>query len=205
MANCFLESLSSDIVNDCDNITKSGIETDVVLIPRKDIDFSASTVDQTNRMLITDIVLKAQTTGYLLEGVKQLNGYSWEFVPSEETIDRYRHTFNGVIMTPSAKNRLEMSKLARGEQYVAVVNKKYKGADRKDAFLVLGWDTGMYVTAQTENSKESDAAIQFTLSNKDNELEDEAPRIVLDTDYSTTLTAFNNKFAQGSGDGGGTP
>lgn len=194
MANCFLETLSDDILIDCDNLTKAGIETDVILIPRKQIDFSASTVDTQNRILITDIVLKEGSAAYLFEGVKQLNGYNWEFVPSDETIDRYRHTFSGVIMTPSAKNRLEASKLARGEQYVAVVNKKYKGADQEDAFLVLGWDTGMYVTEMSENSKEQDSAILFTLSNKDDELEDEAPRIFLDTDYDTTLTVFENKF-----------
>jgi len=194
MPNCFLETLAADILNDCDNITKSGIETDVILIPRKLIDFTASTISGTNRMLITDLTL-ASGTGFLLEGVKQLNGYNWEFVPSEETVDRYRHVFTGVIMTPSAANRLAFSQLAKGEQYVVVVNKKYKGADQEDAFLVLGWDTGLYVTAATENDKEVDSAIQFTLSNKDAELEDEAPRILLETDYATTLTAFTNKFA----------
>lgn len=194
MPNCFLETLASDILNDCDNMTKAGIEADVMIIPQKSIDKTASTIDGTNRMLITDLVLKAAATGFLLEGVKQLNGYNWEFVPNEESVDRYRHVFTGLIMTPSAANRLAFSQLARGEQYTVVVNKKYKGADQEDAFLVLGWDTGMYVTAATENDKEADSAIQFTLSNKDNELEDESPRILLETDYDTTLAAFNNKF-----------
>lgn len=192
---CFGEELESDILIDCDNITKVGIETDVIVIPRSVIDFTASTQNVDNRMLLDDLVLKAGSTGYKLEGVKQLNGYSWEFVPSEESVDRYRHTFTGIIMTPSAANRLAASQLTKGEQYVVVVNKKYKGANQSDAFMVLGWDTGLYVTAMNEDSKAVDSAIQFTLANKDSELEDEAPRLLLETDYDTTLTAFNNKFA----------
>lgn len=193
---CFTEELSEDILIDCLNLSKAGIETDVVIIPKKYIDYAGSTINATNRVLLDELVLLAGNKGVKLEGVKQINGYNWEFVPSEETIDRYRHTFTGVVMTPSAANRLAASKLAKGEQYVIVVNKKYKGANQADAFLVLGWDTGMYLTAMTENSKEVDSAIQFTVSNKDGELEDEMPRILLDTDHTTTLTAFNNLFEE---------
>ena len=193
---CFTEELSDDILIDCLNLTKAGIETDVVIIPKKYIDYATSALNADNRILIDDLVLKAGNKGVKLEGVKQINGYNWEFVPSEETIDRYRHTFTGVIMTPSAANRLSASKLAKGEQYVVVVNKKYKGLNQADAFLVLGWDTGMYLTAMTENSAEVDSAIQFTLANKDGELEDEMPRILLETDHDTTLTSFNNLFEE---------
>lgn len=192
---CFTEELSANILVDCLNLSKAGIETDVVIIPKKYIDVAGSVLNAQNRIIIDDLVLKAGKTAVKLEGVKQINGYNWEFVPSEDTIDRYRHVFSGIIMTPSAANRLSASKLAKGEQYVVVVNKKYKGANQADAFLVLGWDTGMYLTAMSENSKEVDSAIQFTLSNKDGELEDEMPRILLDTDHATTLTAFNNLFA----------
>lgn len=192
---CLVDTLAADFVNDCDNLTVTGIESDVILIPLLDVDKTASTINATNRMLLDNLACTSGNTGFLLEGIKQLNGYNWEFVPSEETTDKYRHVFTGVILTPDAENRLSASKMAKGTSYLVVIHKKYKGANQEDAFLVLGWDTGLYVTEMTENSKEADAAIKFTLSSKDDSLEYDAPRLLLETDYATTLAAFVNKFA----------
>jgi len=192
---CLTDRLAADLANDCDNLTITGIETDVILIPHALVDKTASIINATNRLLLDNLASTSGNTGLLLEGVKQLHGYNWEFVPSEETVDKYRHTFEGVIMTPNAANRLSASKMAKGESYLVVVHKRYKGAGQADAFLVLGWDTGLYVTAMTENSKESDSAIKFTLASKDDSLEYDAPRLLLETDYATTLAAFVNKFA----------
>ncbi|TYP71483.1 hypothetical protein [Aquimarina intermedia] len=193
---CFTDKLTEDIVNDCDNLSISGIESDVLLVPHSDFNKTATTINATNRMLVDDLVLNAGTTGLKLEGIKQTQGYNWEFVPSEETVDKFRHLFDGMIMTPSAANRLSASKLAKGQSYLVVVHKRYKGANKADAFLILGWDAGLYVTVMTENSRESDSAIKFTLSSKDDTLEYDMPRVLLESDYDTTLTAFNNKFAQ---------
>lgn len=195
MDNCFLDSLSDDILNDCDNLSIGGIESDLLIIPHSGVDKTASTINTENRILLDELVLKAGAAAYKLEGVKQLNGYNYEFVPGDEnTLDKWRHTITGVILTPSAANRLQASKLGKGESYMVVVNKKYKGADSKDAFLVLGWDAGLYLTAMTENSNENDAAINFTLASKDQFLEKDMPRLLLESDYDTTLLAFNNKF-----------
>lgn len=192
---CLTDKLAADFLNDCDNLSITGIEADVVLIPHTDVDKVASIINATNRILLDNLACTSGNTGYTLEGIKQLNGYNWEFVPSEETTDKYRHVFTGVILTPGAENRLSASKMAKGTSYMVVIHKKYKGADQKDAFLVLGWDTGLYVTEMTENSKEADAAIKFTLSSKDDSLEYDMPRNLLDTNYATTLLAFQNKFA----------
>ncbi len=192
---CLTDKLAADILNDCDNLSISGIESDVLIVPFSDVDKAGSTINASNRMIVDDLVLKSGKTGLLLEGIKQTQGYNWEFIPSEETIDKYRHTFEGVIMTPSADNRLSASKMAKGESYMVIIHKRYKGANNADAFMVLGWDAGLYVTAMTENSKESDSAIKFTLASKDDTLEYDQPRLVLDTDYATTLASFTNKFA----------
>lgn len=194
---CLTDRLAADIANDCDNITISGIESDILLIPHSDVDKTASTKDAENPLLVTDLVLKAGATGFLLEGVKQTNGYNHEFVPGDEqTPDKSRHVIRGRILTPSAANRLQANKLGKGEAYMAVVNKKYKGADSKDAFLILGWDAGLYLRTKTENSTENDAAILLELASKDIMLENDDPKVLLDVDYPTTLTAFNNKFVE---------
>jgi len=90
---------------------------------------------------------------------------------------------------------LEASKMSKGESYMIVVHKRYKGEDEEDAFLVLGWDTGLYISEMNEGSTEADAAIVFVMSSKEDSLEYDAPRLLLETDYATTLAAFVNKFA----------
>jgi len=85
--------------------------------------------------------------------------------------------------------------LAKGESYIVVVNRKWKGANDEDAFLVFGYDAGLYLTEMTEASNENDGNILFALASKDISLETEMPRNLLMTNYATTLTAFDNKFA----------
>ena len=87
MANCLTDSLAADFINDCDNLTVTGIESDVILIPLNDVDKTASIINVANRMLLDNLASASGKTGFLLEGVKQLNGYNWEFVPSEETTE----------------------------------------------------------------------------------------------------------------------
>ena len=192
---CLTDKITDDIAINCDNIAIAGLESDILLIPHSDVDKSASTIDATNKMIITDVVLKAGATGYLLEGVKQTNGMNSEFIPGDDqTLDKHRHGIRGRVLTPSAANIEQANLLGKGESYMAVVNRKYKGADSADAFLILGWDTGMHLSVMTINSNENDGAILLEMASKDGMLENDLPRVVLDTDYDTTLTAFNNKF-----------
>ncbi|MAX50546.1 MAG: hypothetical protein CMH22_01025 [Methylophaga sp.] len=192
---CLTDKITDDIAINCDNIAIAGLESDILLIPHSDVDKSASTIDATNKMIITDLVLKAGATGYLLEGVKQTNGMNSEFIPGDDqTLDKHRHGIRGRVLTPSAANIEQANLLGKGESYMAVVNRKYKGADSADAFLILGWDTGMHLSVMTINSNENDGAILLEMASKDGMLENDLPRVVLDTDYDTTLTAFNNKF-----------
>ena len=192
---CLTEKITGDIAINCDHIAIAGLESDILLIPHSDVDKSASTFDADNKMIISDLVLKASATGYLFEGVKQTNGMNSEFVPGDDqTLDKHRHGIRGRVLTPSAANIEQANLLGKGESYMAVVNRKYKGADSADAFLILGWDTGMHLSVMTINSNENDGAILLEMAPKDGMLENDLPRVVLDTDYDTTLTAFNNKF-----------
>lgn len=194
---CFTDRLTADIAIDCDNLTIAGIESDILLIPHNQVDKTGSTIDADNKILLTELKLKPGSTGFLLEGVKQTNGYNTEFVPGDDqTPDKSRHVIRGRILSPTADNRNQANKLGQGESYLAVVNKKYKGPESKDAFLVLGWDCGLFLTSKTENSTENDAAIVLEMGSKDNMLENHDPKVLLEQDYETTLIAFNNKFAE---------
>jgi len=187
------ESLAAAIEKDCDNKPMGGIEVDVVIINFDDIDKSTSTIDASDR--ITNLSTFSGTTGYALEGVKQVNGASFELVKNEEGWDKYKHTFAGVILNPSAENKKSLSNMASGGRYVVVVEKKWKGIDEEDAFEVLGFDSGLVIATVVYNSKEADGVIKFELSSEDGFEEPEMTRNNLETDYATTAVAFAAKYA----------
>ncbi|KAF2518250.1 hypothetical protein E0W68_09505 [Flavobacterium salilacus subsp. salilacus] len=189
-------NLTADILFDCANAPIGGIEQNIVLINKNDIDLTATTIDGTNRILVTNLQLKPGTTGYLLSGVKQSNGKAWELVKKENAPDKFKHTFSGVIFNPSATNKQQADELSKGAKYIAVVEQVWKGASSADAFEILGLTSGLELTTMTNSSKENDNMIVFELSSADGFEETTMPKTLLETDYDTTKTAFENKFAQ---------
>lgn len=189
------DKLSADIIKDCDNKPIGGLEVSAVLINFDDIDKTTSTLDATNDLIITNLSTFTGTAGFALEGIKQTNGASFELVKKEDTYDAYKHLFSGIILTPSAANKKSMAEIASGGRYVVVVEKKFKGADLDDAFEVLGWDSGLVISTLIWNSKEADGVIKFELASEDAYEEPEMTRNNLETDYATTKTAFDAKYA----------
>jgi hypothetical protein len=189
-------SLTADILFDCANAPVGGIEQNVVLINKDDIDVVNSTIDATNRTLITNLQLKPGKVGYKLTGVKQSNGKAWELVKKENAPDKVKHTFSGVIFNPSAANKLQADNLMKGAKYVVVVEQVWKGVDNKDAFEVLGFQSGLELTTMTNNSRENDNMIMFELASVDGFEESSMPKTLLDVTYAATKTVFDNKFEQ---------
>lgn len=189
--NC--DILNADIEKDCLNKAKGGIEVNVVIIPFIDVDKATSTIDANGT--ITNLSTFSGKTGFFIEGIKQVQGFSWELVKRAEGHDKYKHLFKGVVLTPSAANKKSASNILAGERYMIVVHKLFKGLNQADAFEVLGFDTGLYAQTAVQNSKENDGVIMFELGSDDEFLEDEMPRNNLETDFATTLVAFNNKYA----------
>ena len=105
------EKLSANIQKDCDNKSKGGIEVNVLLINFDDIDKATSTIDGTNDLLITNLATASGTQGYFVEGIKQVNGVSFELVKKEESFDMYKHMFAGVVLSPSVENKKALSEI----------------------------------------------------------------------------------------------
>ena len=189
-------NLTADILFDCSNAPVGGIEQNVVLINKDDIDFANTTIDATNRILLTNLQLKAGKTGFLLTGVKQSSGKAWELVKKENAPDKFKHTFSGVIFNPSAANKQQADSLSKGAKYVVVVEQVWKGTDSAEAFEVLGLTSGLELMTMTNNSKENDNMIMFELASSDGFEETTMPRTLLDVTYAATKTAFSNKFAE---------
>lgn len=188
--------LDADFVLSCDDKAQGGLENDVLLINRSDVDYSAITYNVGNKNIVTNFQLKSGKTGYLLQGVKQVNSTSFELVKQEFSFDTFKHMFNGVVLTPSSANKEQAEKLASGGKYVVIVNRKYKGALNADAFEIYGLQSGLELETMTYNSKENNGVISFALASAEGEDETSLPKTLLETDYDTTLTAFEAKFVQ---------
>ena len=189
-------NLTADILFDCVNAPIGGIEQNVILIKKEDIDVAATTTDASSRVLVTNLQLKPGKTGFMLTGVKQANGKAWELVKKENAPDKFKHTFSGVIFNPSAVNKQQADSLSKGAKYVVVIEQVWKGADSDDAFEILGLSSGLELMTMTNNSRENDNMILFELASADGYEETTMPRTLLDGDYAATKTAFTNKFAQ---------
>ena len=190
--NC--DGLDADIINDCNDKSSAGLEVNVVIIKREDIDYAASTYDEATGT-ITTLICKTGKTGYALQGINEVLGASSELVPKEDSFDKHKHLFSGVILYPSAINKRLANNLT-DDLYVVTVEKLYKGLAMKDAFEVLGWDSGLVISTLVWNTKESDGVIKFELASEDGYEEPEMTcnNLELGT-YAATKTAFEEKYA----------
>lgn len=188
--------ITADILYDCENPPVGGLETDVVLINITQIDRTATTYDPTNKDIVTNLQLVPGSTGYLFQGIKQINTASSELVKKEFSSDKEKHSFIGVLLNVSAVNKDQINQFKEGGKYVAVINRKWKGEGNEEAFLILGLEVGLEVETQTWNSNENDGTLTFTLASADGFEEPRLPNTLLETDFATTLAAFEAKFAQ---------
>lgn len=194
MAEICITDLTNDILIDCENETGQGIETNVLLTNRNDIDFNSIVKSPTNKLIVTDFNLKTGKKSLLLQGVKQSNSASFELVKKELGKDKFKHTFSGTIVSVTPETKLALQEMAEGASLVAIIEKKYKGEDNKSAFEILGLNQGLELESANWSSAENDGTIPFVLSSVDGYEEATLPHTLLETDYQTTKTAFDNKF-----------
>lgn len=185
------DKLTEDILNSCENAPKRGISgSNAVLINWEDIDRSASVVSKST---ISDLVLKAGTTGYKLEWYKDLGSSNSAYAPSAEDVDGFLHNFLSRIGAFSKDTAERFSEL-KGGNYVVVYESKYKGALNVDAFKVLGWENGIRLAEGTQNTLESSASSLFTLSTLDGDVEPYLFNTFLETDYATSKATYDALF-----------
>ena len=187
--------ITDDLLYDCANAPVGGIEPNVLLFNVLDIDYTATTRDATNPDIVTNFQLKTGKTGYLLQGVKQVNNGASELVKKEFSSDKRKHTFNGVAFNVSAAVKQQLNEMAKGGKYVVIVERKWKGLNNAEAFLIYGLDSGLELETEVHNTNENDGVAQFALASADGYEERYLPSTVLETDYLTTKTAFDAKFA----------
>jgi hypothetical protein len=185
--------MTADILNNCNDAVIGGIEVDVLIFNNNDIKKQSTTFDPLNNLKVTNFELKTGKTGYLLQGVKQINVLKSELVKKERSNDRYKHMFEFVVLNPTVANRKVLHDMNNGD-YTVIVESKYKGLTSQEAFLIGGYDAGMQIQTTTWSSNENDGNISVTMGSIDGNEEPKPILTLLETDYATTKTLFTNKF-----------
>jgi hypothetical protein len=188
-------ALDRDFLFDCDNPPLQGLTDVIALVNYNDVDRVATTFDTDNKQICTSFVLKPDKRAFRLEGYKLANSALASLVVKEApAVNAFLHTIGGVGVTVDAEQLDAIAKMALGAKLVAVVERKYKGANQESAFMIFGYDSGMELATADYNSNENAGTLPFTLANPTDEEEPKPQRIWLDTDYGTTLTAFEALF-----------
>jgi len=188
-------ALGEDFLFDCDNPPLQGLTDVIALINYNDIDRVGTTFDSGNNQIVTSLVLKANKRAFRLEGYKLANSAQAELVVKDApAVNAFLHTIGGVGVTVDAQQLKAFSNMSLGAKLVAVVERKFKGANQESAFMIFGYDSGMELTTAEYNSNDNAGTMPFTLANPTDEEEPKPQLIWLDTDYGTTLTAFEALF-----------
>lgn len=189
------DPIVSDLLFNCDNPPVAGLQPEIVLINVDQLD-SFTKDGALPDSLLTNITLNAAQTGYRIEGVKSVFNHSNTIDIPEDSLNGVLHSLSVRVYNKTAEGRDQVNKLIQGSKVYAVVKRKDGGNDANDAaFLVFGIDHGLVVSDMTDDANENQGTILLTLSTPPNVRETYLPHVLLITDFDTTNTAFENKFA----------
>jgi hypothetical protein len=168
-----------------------GLESDGVIINRKDIDFSATEFDEVNKNSIKTLVLKSGKTGYAVSqlGATPYTGTTVSLVKGTY-VNKFNNTVALVVLdnTPAACANI-IDGLANGE-FVVILRNKHKGVNGSAEFQVFGYYQGLFAETidNDKYSEDVEGGWAVTL------VESGAPKSALfffNTDTETTESAFN--------------
>ncbi len=187
---CIDEILTIDMPNaDCGNDFIDGLESgaDVILINKEDVE-TLTTANGVTSVL----TLKVGKTGFSLGNVKRLSTTAYERVDEDARNSGYTHTYNGVLMNPTAAITSQIESLGE-TPLIAVTRNRWKGdlITKGDEFKLLGEFHGVKLR---DHSKAEGAPI-FSLVTEEGTLEPKSPSSLLLGTNADTVIAYGNKFA----------
>lgn len=188
--------IASDILQDCSNPPVKGIISRLMLINSTDLPLSGITFDSTNpNELITSLALSSTKRAFEIQGIKNIMKFTNTGEFPEESSNGVIHNISGIrFLDPSIGARQQANNFLQGANVFAVLHRKWTGVENKQAFLFFGLKHGLEASELVEDSKENDGTMVLSLNTPPGYTEPFVPHVYLDTDYSTSLTAFNNKF-----------
>lgn len=138
---------------DCANLPAKGYERLAVLVNREDIDFNNVSLSESRQNVVTGLGLKSGKQGY---EIHQMG--SNPFTGSNKSLEdnAYYKSVTKTLVIAVINNDRDVfgnfvDPLLNGE-FVAVVERKDKGADQASAFEILGFHNGLTLTALDEDA-----------------------------------------------------
>lgn len=186
--NC-LTGIDGNILTDCTDLPFAGLEVNVRLINRNDIDYGACTFNA-DKTICTLLVLKEDKAAFTIVGFKRSNNVQAKLVMKEMLNNSFEHALAGVAFNRKPDTLDQLNKLATGSKIVAVVEYKHKGSTSAEAFMIYGFNSGMELAELTHDANVNNGTISLRLASAKDEEEPFMPCIYLVTNYATTLTAF---------------
>ena len=183
--------LAADLVASCENSSVAGLRNNGYIINFDDIDFDATSRDESNSNIITTLALKTGKKAHRMyvPGKTPFTGTN-----KSMTDGTYRKKFTKSVSIvvldngPDVVNDI-INPLANGT-FVVVLENKYGGADGKNTFEVYGFEQGLTATALSDDkySEETDGGWSATLE------ESSAPSAGIYL-YGTSLSATRAALA----------
>lgn len=158
--------LASDLGANCENPSVAGLRNVAFIMNFDDIDFDATTFDETNPNIVKILVLKTGKRAYqaYVPGATPFTGTNKAMVKGA-----YRNKFTKTVNLVILDNGPEVShnvidQLANG-LFVVVLENKFAGKDRKNTFEIYGLEQGLSASAMSDDkySEETDGGWSATL------------------------------------------
>lgn len=138
---------------DCATLPVKGYERLAILINREDIDFTNVEMSASHANVVTSLGLKEGKIGYEVHqmGSAPFTGTS----ATLESNDYYKSVTKNLVIAVIHNDRDVYGKfvdpMLNGE-FVAIVERKDKGANKSSAFEIIGFHNGLTLTALEENA-----------------------------------------------------
>jgi hypothetical protein len=179
MADC-LDGIGQDIQNLCADTPTGGLEINAWVFNRTEL---SGTVDPTNKNLYTALSVIVTKKGYRLTGFKKNMDAGSDVVVADDSPDKYTHFF---ALQAWLQDALATNGLDNLSDLVVVVEGLNKMNDGDGAFVMYGFDFGLYKSTDTRRFNTLNGNRSIELTSLAGQEEAVSQHIVFDTDEATT-------------------
>lgn len=159
--------LAANVTNSCDAPPSGGLGKTVTLFNFDDI--IDVTTDADDKLIVTDINLKAGSRGYTWDVLGNTsNQAAFELVKKDWGGDMFTHTLNTVLTEKSTDNKKSINDM-RGGLYVAAIVNRSNNTDVK--VELLGLNAGLEISTLAWNTAENDGIYSLTLASAEGQEE----------------------------------
>lgn len=190
MENLCESIIANDISFDCDDLVVRGLESDGLIINRRDIDLAATVYDNDNKNIIKTLVLK---TGKRAYEVVQNGATPFTGTQTTLTVGANVNSWQNIVQFVVLANSPTVSRdiidgLANG-QFVAILKNLSKGATGNAKYQIYGYAQGLRAQEITSEKWSEDTDGGWLVSLQEAAAKKSA-LFLFNTDEATTDAAY---------------